>query len=81
MFQSVEGVEGQYLALFVGTHDDTDHFLDTHKGWIFDPTKHTLKELRWNTASEEVLNSVRSPELKAATLGGSEPRTRFRQTL
>jgi superfamily I DNA/RNA helicase len=67
VFQSVEGVEGQYLALFVGTHDDTDHFLDTHKGWIFDPTKHTLKELRWNTASEEVLNSVRSPELKAAT--------------
>jgi superfamily I DNA/RNA helicase len=61
----VEGVEGQYLALFVGTHDDADHFLDTHKGWIFDPTKHTLKELRWNTAADESLNSVRSPELKA----------------
>ena len=63
LFQRVEGVENEFLALFVGSHDDTDHFLDTHKNWIFDPHRHTLKELRWNTAAEEAVNSVRSPEM------------------
>lgn len=66
VFQKVENVENEYLALFVGSHDDTDHFLDTHKDWIFDPNRHTLKELRWNTAAEEAVNSVRSAEMKAA---------------
>lgn len=65
-FQKVEGQANEFLALFVGSHDDSEHFLETHKGWIFDPTRHTLKELRWNTATEEASNSVRSPELKAA---------------
>jgi hypothetical protein len=64
--QNVENVENEFLALFVGSHDDTDHFLNTHKGWIFDPNRHSLKELRWNTADEEAVNSVRSPEMKAA---------------
>jgi superfamily I DNA/RNA helicase len=66
ILQQVENVENEFLALFVGSHDDTDHFLNTHKDWIFDPNRHTLKELRWNTAAEEAVNSVRSPEMKAA---------------
>ena len=66
LLQQVEGIENQFLALFVGSHDDTDHFLGTHKNWIFDPNRHTLKELRWNTSAEEAVNSVRSPEMKAA---------------
>lgn len=65
IFQKVEGHKSEFLALFVGSHDDADHFLGTHKGWIFDPARHTLKELRWNTATEEASNTVRSPELKA----------------
>lgn len=67
VFQRVEGPTNEFLALFIGSHDDVDHFLNTHKGWIFDPNRHTLKELRWNTATEEAVNSVRSPEMKAAT--------------
>jgi superfamily I DNA/RNA helicase len=66
VLQKIEGEKNEFLALFVGTHDDADHFLDTHKGWIFDPNRHTLKELRWNTAEDEAVNAVRSPELKAA---------------
>lgn len=65
ILQQVENVENEFLALFVGSHDDSDHFLNTHKGWIFDPNRHTLKELRWNTAAEEAVNAVRSPEMKA----------------
>ena len=66
LLQQVEGAENEFLALFVGSHDDTDHFLNTHKDWIFDPKRHTLKELRWNTATEEAVNTVRSPEMKVA---------------
>ena len=75
LLQNVENVENEFLALFVGSHDDTDHFLNTHKGWIFDPNRHSLKELRWNTADEEAVNSVRSPEMKAAETErpGAEP--------
>ena len=69
VLQKVENVENEFLALFVGSHDDSDHFLNTHKNWIFDPNRHTLRELRWNTADEESVNSVRSPEMKAAESG------------
>lgn len=68
VFQKVEGEENEFLALFVGSHDDAEHFLEMHKGWIFDPARHTLKELRWNSAAEEITHSVRSPELKAAQM-------------
>lgn len=53
-----------YLALFVGTHSDVDNYLNSRVGWVFDPVKHTLKELRYNTATEDVNNVVRSPELQ-----------------
>jgi hypothetical protein len=65
VFQRIESTN-EHLALFVGSHDEVDHFLDSHKGWIFDPVKHTLKELRYNTATEDTNNIVRSPELLAA---------------
>jgi len=68
VFQRVEGKTGEFLALFVGTHDEVDHFLNTHKGWIFDPQRHTMKELRWNTAEEEAVNAARSPELQSASI-------------
>ncbi len=68
VFQSVEGVEGQYLCT-VRRHPRRHRlFLRYAQRLDFRSyKKHTLKELRWNTASEEVLNSARSPELKAAT--------------
>ena len=67
VFQKIEGLENEFLALFVGSHDEVDHFLNSHKGWIFDSDRHTLRELRWDTAKEEASNSVRSPELKSAS--------------
>src|SRR6185369_3041328 len=41
VFQAVQGVPGEYLALFVGSHSDTDYFLDSHRGWIWDPERRT----------------------------------------
>jgi len=29
VFQKVEGIENEFLALFVGSHDDVEHFLNT----------------------------------------------------
>jgi superfamily I DNA/RNA helicase len=66
VFQRIEGSD-EYLALFVGTHDEVDHYLNEHKGWIVDPIKHNMRELRLNTATEDINNVVRSPELKRAT--------------
>jgi len=64
VFQKIASGD-DYLALFVGTHSDVDNYLDSHRGWLFDPVRHTLKELRYNTATEDVNNIVRSPELQS----------------
>jgi hypothetical protein len=44
VFQKVEGQENEFIALFVGSHDDVEHFLETHKGWIFDTARKTLRQ-------------------------------------
>ncbi len=73
VLQAIEGA-GEYLALFVGTHDEVEHFLNTHQGWIFDPRKHTLKELRLGTVAEEQVNTPRSADLSTPARGtGVEP--------
>ena len=69
VFQEIEGKERDFLALFIGSHDEVDRFLDNHKGWIFDPDKQGLKELRWSTVDEERTNLVRSSELKKTVEG------------
>ena len=64
VFQAVEGVPREYLALFVGSHAEADFFLDTHRNWIWDPKKKTLKRLCLDTASSETTETVRSAELQ-----------------
>ena len=64
VLQKVEGTIDKYLALTIGSHDEVDHYLENHKGWIFDPETHGLKELCVSSAYEEQINIVRSPELK-----------------
>ena len=64
VFQKVEGTKDKFLALSVGSHDEVDRFLDHHKGWIFDPITHGLRELRYSTVYDEQIDIVRSPELK-----------------
>lgn len=76
VFQKIEGADA-CLALFCGSHDETEHFLDKHKGWIFDPIKLTLKEVRYNTATEDVNNVVRSPELQVTAEPTTTPKTVF----
>ncbi|NQT57249.1 MAG: ATP-dependent helicase [Desulfobacteraceae bacterium] len=65
VFQKVDGVNDTFLALFVGSHSDVDHFLDKHKGWVFDPKRHTLKEVRLMTVETEHVNIAVSPDLQA----------------
>jgi superfamily I DNA/RNA helicase len=72
VFQKVSKTN-EHLALFVGSHDDAEHFLDSHKGWIFDPVKLTLKEIRFNTATEDVNNIVRSPDLQVSSRNQGVP--------
>ena len=67
VFQIVEGAQNEHLALFVGSHDEVEYFLSNHRGWIFDPTKHTLKVLRADTVADEKINIVRSAELQTTS--------------
>jgi hypothetical protein len=76
VFQKIEGSDA-CLALFCGSHDETEHFLDKHKGWIFDPVKLTLKEVRYNTATDDVNNVVRSPELQVISAPTTTPKLVF----
>jgi hypothetical protein len=76
VFQKIEGSDA-CLALFCGSHDETEHFLDKHKGWIFDPVKLTLKEVRYNTATDDVNNVVRSPDLQATSAPTIAPKMMF----
>lgn len=64
VFQKIDGFKDLFLALTVGSHDQVDRYSDHHKGWIFDPETHGLKEMRLSTASEEQVDIVRSPDLK-----------------
>jgi superfamily I DNA/RNA helicase len=72
VFQAVDGVPGEYLALFVGSHAEADFFLDTHRNWIWDPKKKTLKRLCLNTASSETTETVRSAELQPSNSDAPE---------
>ncbi|MFA5823330.1 MAG: 3'-5' exonuclease [Thermodesulfovibrionales bacterium] len=69
VFQKIEGTQDSYLALYIGSHDEVDRYLDHHKGWIFDPTKHGLKELRLMSVEDEQVNIVVSPELQSKLKG------------
>lgn len=69
VFQEVEGKESTLLALCIGSHDNVDRFLDNHKGWIFNPQKHTLKEMRCMSVETEQVNVAVSPELQSKLKG------------
>ena len=68
VFQRVESEDPQVLALFVGKHEDVDRFLDNHKGWIFDPKTHGLREHRLVSIEGEQTNMVPSPDLKGRSI-------------
>ena len=80
VFQKISS-SSEHLALFVGTHAEVDHFLDSHRGWVFDPVRHTLKELRYNTATEDLNNVVRSSELQARVKDVTENAVRVFESL
>jgi len=64
VLQKAEASENQILALFAGSHDDTDKFLDTHKGWFFNPKTGGLKRLNIASYEDELINVVPSPEIQ-----------------
>jgi superfamily I DNA/RNA helicase len=68
VLQKVEGAEDTMIALTVGSHDEVDKYLERHKGWIFNPQTHGLKEMRLSSAYDEQVNIVRSPELNPQKL-------------
>ncbi len=62
VFQKVEGSEA-LVALCVGKHDHVDGFLDSHKGWVFDPATGRMKEMRLAAVDEATVNVVASNTL------------------
>jgi len=72
VFQKVGGKEPHLLALFVGSHDDTDKFLDNHKGWFFDPQTNGLKRLNIASYENELINIVPSSSVQEEKKGQVE---------
>lgn len=63
VFQKVED-DDLYLALFVGSHEAVDEYLDNHRGYIFDEKNERLRELRINSQEDDIKEVVVSREIK-----------------
>jgi superfamily I DNA/RNA helicase/mRNA-degrading endonuclease YafQ of YafQ-DinJ toxin-antitoxin module len=72
VFQKVKDSEDQILALFVGSHDETERFLSNHKGWLIDPKTNGLKRLDLASYEDELINVVPSPEIQTVRIQEEE---------
>jgi superfamily I DNA/RNA helicase/mRNA-degrading endonuclease RelE of RelBE toxin-antitoxin system len=73
VLQKSDGSEDVLIALAIGKHDHVDSFLDGHKGWLFDPRKGQLRELRLATIDESAVEIVPSAGLVAEAVAVDEP--------
>lgn len=73
VLQKADGSEEVLIALAIGKHDHVDSFLEGHKGWVFDPQKGQLRELRLATIDESSVEIVPSAGLVDEAARVEEP--------